>query len=393
MSLSAYELERLENIRRNHEHLARLGLADGMVPAAPPAPSAKGKRKASPAAGPSRRSSRLKDMPAPNVYIEHDPDEDEGRRRRKAQRRPLVLGGRDAAAASASEEEEDPDALPVEREEGLRLTPLERRVYSALREIRNAKARSIQRSMFVVCNNRTMVDMCKRVPSSPKELRQCHGMGEVKVEKYGALLLEALAPFADALREEHAAAAAAAAAAEPAAEAAADAAVAVGASTSETTVAAEAGCSRGSPEGEKRRRKKKPRRAVPPDGLSEEELLRMQQEKVASARQHVEAAAAAAAPPSTGASAELPQSIDEVIRLMDEREPAARFFERQIDSSGGCSKTRKRLRDLAATEPDDPAVAWWVAAGGGRGHNVPWTPPDAASLEALINKIKGFWRQ
>ena len=119
----------------------------------------------------------------------------------------------------------------------------------------------------------------------------------------------------------------------------------------------------------------------------------MQQEKFASARQHVEAAAAAAAPPSTGASAELPQSIDEVIRLMDEREPAARFFERQIDSSGGCSKTRKRLRDLAATEPDDPAVAWWVAAGGGRGHNVPWTPPDAASLEALINKIKGFWRQ
>ena len=56
----------------------------------------------------------------------------------------------------------------------------------------------------------------------------------------------------------------------------------------------------------------------------------MQQEKVASARQHVEAAAAAAAPPSTGASAELPQSIDEVMRLMDEREPAARFFERQI---------------------------------------------------------------
>ncbi|EOD39643.1 hypothetical protein EMIHUDRAFT_200202 [Emiliania huxleyi CCMP1516] len=124
--------------------------------------------------------------------------------------------------------------------------------------------------MFVVCNNRTMVDMCKRVPSSPKELRQCHGMGEVK--------------------------------------------------------------------GEKRRRKKKARRAVPLDGLSEEELLRMQQELFASARQHV-------------------------IRLMDEREPAARFFERQIDSSGGCSKTRKRLRDLAATEPDDPAVAWLLATG------------------------------
>ncbi len=83
-------------------------------------------------------------MPAPNVYLEHDPDEDEGRRRRKAQRRPLVLGGCDAAAASASEEEDDPDALPVDRE-GLWLTPLERRVYSALREIRNAKARSIRR--------------------------------------------------------------------------------------------------------------------------------------------------------------------------------------------------------------------------------------------------------
>ena len=55
MSLSAYELERLDNIRRNEEQLEQLGLGGGGVP-----PKAKRqKRAAPPPAKPSRQSSRL----------------------------------------------------------------------------------------------------------------------------------------------------------------------------------------------------------------------------------------------------------------------------------------------------------------------------------------------
>jgi len=84
----------------------------------------------------------------------------------------------------------------------------------------------------------------------------------------------------------------------------------------------------------------------------------------------------------------LPQSIDEVIRYMDERAPLARYYERQADSAGGCSRTRSKLRAHAKLHPNDPAVAFWVAAGGGGGRVVPWMPPDAHSLEALVNLLK-----
>ena len=58
MSLSAYELERLENIRRNEEQLEQLGLGGGVVP-----PKAKRQKRAAPSTPPPteplRRSSRV----------------------------------------------------------------------------------------------------------------------------------------------------------------------------------------------------------------------------------------------------------------------------------------------------------------------------------------------
>jgi len=330
MSLSAYELERLENIRRNNAQLAYLGLADGIVPSVQP--PARVKRKASQPnqslLEPPRRSSRLQEMPAPDIYVAEDPDDDDHQHPRKTRKRsslPIIIGGEDAQVAAQPAEE---GALPIEGEIGVRLSHLERQVYEAIREVRNAKARSMARSMFIVCSNRTMLEMCKQVPSTLDELLHLYGMGELKVQRYGTLLLETLAPYAEALRDEHAA--------------------------SEAAEAAEAAAA--------------PTALLAPSPPSLEE--------------------ADGGAPGELTSSVLPQSIDEVIRYMDERAPLARYYERQADSAGGCSRTRSKLRAHAKLHPNDPAVAFWVAAGGGGGRVVPWMPPDAHSLEALVNLLK-----
>jgi ATP-dependent DNA helicase RecQ len=57
--------------------------------------------------------------------------------------------------------------------------------------------------MFIVCGNRTMVEMCRLLPTSKAELLELHGMGELKVQRYGELLLDALRPHVDRLRAHH----------------------------------------------------------------------------------------------------------------------------------------------------------------------------------------------
>jgi superfamily II DNA helicase RecQ len=203
MSLTAYELERLENMNRNAQHLRQLGLApgDGLVPARLSATQDKKRKRAAPKPTPEpqepqRRSSRLKNVAAPNVYVEEELEQP-----RRASR-PVTLGGIDAMAVLAEADREEADALPIEPEQ---LTPLEQEVYECIREVRNAKARSMERSMFIVCGNRTMVEMCRLVPSTKDELLELHGMGELKVQRYGDLLLDALRPHAARLHAEHAA--------------------------------------------------------------------------------------------------------------------------------------------------------------------------------------------
>lgn len=212
-TLSAYELERLDNIKKNNEHLQALGLApgDGVVPALKAGKSsgtdAKVKRKRDSTAteneGPQRRSSRLQNVAAPKVYVEEEVDEVSTKKGLRAVR----LGGQDAEAVLAEADAEDADAMPIEPEQ---LTPTEREVYELIREARNAKARSMERSMFIVCGNRTMVEMCRVVPSSAEELLELHGMGQLKVQRYGELLLSTLRPHAEKLHAEHAAMASAA---------------------------------------------------------------------------------------------------------------------------------------------------------------------------------------
>ena len=201
--LSAYERERNNTIAQNNAKLRELGL-DGDLALFPPkhakqtaTTTRKRKAEAAAPAEPTRRSSRSRSQPAANLYVVEE-DEKTGR---------VVLGGSDAQAAKIGAKRvaaTHPDELPIGFED---LRPgLERKVWQILREARNAKAKAMERSMFIVCNDRTLCEIVRTVPTEVEQLHDLYGMGEKKVKAHGALLLEALRPHADALKADHEAA-------------------------------------------------------------------------------------------------------------------------------------------------------------------------------------------
>lgn len=199
-SLSEYERKRNLTIEENHKKLKELGLDSGnQLKAEKPAQRQSRKRKvkadSAQAPEPTRRSSRVRHAPAADVFVA-DEDEKSGR---------LMLGGTDAKATVAERQRAlHPDELPIDTED---LRPgLEREVWQILREARNAKAKAMERSMFIVCNDRTLCEMVRTVPTQLHELYELFGMGEKKVNAHGKMLLEALAPHIDALHADHEAA-------------------------------------------------------------------------------------------------------------------------------------------------------------------------------------------
>ena len=80
-------------------------------------------------------------------------------------------------------------------------------------------------------------------------------------------------------------------------------------------------------------------------------------------------------------SAEIPKSIDAILRYMDELEPTKKYFERQKDSRNGCSKTRKKLRKFADENPGHPAVVHYKETN-------KWQPPNECALHEIIGLLK-----
>jgi hypothetical protein len=78
---------------------------------------------------------------------------------------------------------------------------------------------------------------------------------------------------------------------------------------------------------------------------------------------------------------EWPTSITAIIQYMDVLEPGKQYFQRQQDSRGECSRTRKKLRTFARANPEHPAVKHWT-------RTQSWTPPDQAALGATIRLLK-----
>jgi superfamily II DNA helicase RecQ len=192
--LSAYERQRLETIAQNEQKLNELGLGAGTAALLPrtanvtTAKSARTKRVKEPQE-PSRRSARIKLEEAPRVYVA---EEEEGAT--------VKIGGADAATVQEEVARIDLDDLPIDT---TMLLEEESRVYEILRSARNAKAKAMERSMFIVCNDRTLCEMVRTLPVSNDELMQLFGMGTKKVAAHGDLLLSTLAPHIGELQAAH----------------------------------------------------------------------------------------------------------------------------------------------------------------------------------------------
>jgi DNA helicase-2/ATP-dependent DNA helicase PcrA len=64
-----------------------------------------------------------------------------------------------------------------------------RALLESLRAWRLARARAASTPAFVICNDRTLVEIADRRPSTSEELLSVHGFGEVKVARFGPELL------------------------------------------------------------------------------------------------------------------------------------------------------------------------------------------------------------
>ena len=199
LSLSEYERERAENIKRNQEVLRSLGLIgpDRPVPMAASLatkPSSRPKRAPPPPREPTRRSSRNSGAPAPDYYIAEESAN--GRVITGGTHAQLTMLPHVSASEQPAAEPEDEDYTPETESD---LHPNEREVYAALREEKNLIARELDCPAYHVCQNRALMAMARRVPSNRRELLDCWGWGESKVSSFGDRLLDALKPHAAGL--------------------------------------------------------------------------------------------------------------------------------------------------------------------------------------------------
>ena len=215
-TLSAYELQRMENMRENEERLAELGLAPGggIVNVRPQRQQNKTREKPKgerrPAAVGERKSSRVAGARALDLYVESEDA-----------RGAVTLGGDARALKLARQQREKAVASEGAAHDPLTIFGLggmpegdselldgERAAWTALYEAKRAKAAELQIESYKVAQHRSLCEMVRRVPASLDELPLCWGFGGsgVRVQKYGELFLDVLAPFADDLHAVHEAA-------------------------------------------------------------------------------------------------------------------------------------------------------------------------------------------
>ena len=202
-TLTAYELQRLANIRANQSVLASLGLAGesplGLPPKVPPA-TGKRHRPRAPAASvaraePSRKSSRIAALPAPAVYVADE----------LPNGRIIVNGAGDSGAVAKHEQEaptppwlpDDWDEAP-QSEGGLHVE--ERVAYASLRAEKNRIARELDTAAYHVAQNRALMAMVRCLPETREALLDCWGWGEAKTREHGDRLLGVLRSHLDELR-------------------------------------------------------------------------------------------------------------------------------------------------------------------------------------------------
>jgi len=69
----------------------------------------------------------------------------------------------------------------------------DRRLFETLRELRKALAEERGVPPYVIFGDATLVELCRRRPATPAEFLEINGVGEVKLERFGADFLETIA--------------------------------------------------------------------------------------------------------------------------------------------------------------------------------------------------------
>lgn len=254
--LSAYERQRLAKIARNNARLTSLGLGPGGPIATRIAggqnsktPNAKHKSRRSHviAEGTRRSSHRLKNVKARAKEVAGDPLVDvatekakrwmvehsfDGVRRVHSDARDSPFHSSPAKKRTQKSSPKTKTVSAVAKDGVIRSPPAKKRLpkpsqgtkevslaaismddlreyekdaFLALREWKRARAKELgYTDPCVICHNRTLVEMCRRVPKDEKALLGIWGIGANRLRQHGALMLAALAPWRERLAAGHA---------------------------------------------------------------------------------------------------------------------------------------------------------------------------------------------
>lgn len=73
-------------------------------------------------------------------------------------------------------------------------------LFEKLRAVRKRLADEQQVPPYVIFSDKTLHEMCRHYPAGPSEMRSIHGVGDVKLEKYGSEFLAEIAAYQDKFR-------------------------------------------------------------------------------------------------------------------------------------------------------------------------------------------------
>ena len=75
-------------------------------------------------------------------------------------------------------------------------------LFSALRQLRTERARDEAVPPYIVFSDKTLIDMCRKLPFSKEEMLNVQGVGENKFEKYGVSFLKEIKRFTNGVKVE-----------------------------------------------------------------------------------------------------------------------------------------------------------------------------------------------
>ena len=76
-------------------------------------------------------------------------------------------------------------------------------LFDRLRELRLVIAKEEGMPPYIIFSDKTLVDMCVRLPFSREEMLAVNGVGEHKYEKYGARFQDAIYRYTDGKKEKY----------------------------------------------------------------------------------------------------------------------------------------------------------------------------------------------